>query len=134
MGPGVDVDPDAVAATQSVKDRFAYTVIGADPANWLVTAGSVLDASFLASLGEFDVVYSWGVLHHTGSMWRALDLAAKRCAADCVVFVALYSSSTYDEDDLATKRTYNCMSIAEKQNMLNLFVTADGSSFFYRRS
>ena len=95
MGPGVDVDPDAVAATQSVKDRFAYTVIGADPANWLVTAGSVLDASFLASLGEFDVVYSWGVLHHTGFMWRALDLAASRCAADCLVAESARARSYY---------------------------------------
>ena len=43
-----------------------------DP-SWIVIQGSVLDNAFLKTLGEFDYVYSWGVLHHTGDMWRALD-------------------------------------------------------------
>ena len=32
---------------------------------WTVEAGSVLDSEYLRKLGQFDVVYSWGVLHHT---------------------------------------------------------------------
>ena len=33
---------------------------------------------FLTSLGEFEVVYAWGVLHHTGQMWTAIDLVSQR--------------------------------------------------------
>jgi 2-polyprenyl-6-hydroxyphenyl methylase/3-demethylubiquinone-9 3-methyltransferase len=27
----------------------------------------------MSSLPAFDVVYSWGVLHHTGSMWVGIE-------------------------------------------------------------
>ena len=33
----------------------------------------VLDQEYLARLGQFDIVYSWGVLHHTGSMWQVME-------------------------------------------------------------
>ena len=37
----------------------------------------MLDREYLARLGQFDVVYSWGVLHHTGAMWQALENVAR---------------------------------------------------------
>ncbi|MBZ5494507.1 MAG: hypothetical protein LAO76_26585 [Acidobacteriia bacterium] len=43
-------------------------------ANWPAEGGSALDEPYLRSLGQFDIVYSWGVLHHTGAMWKSLDL------------------------------------------------------------
>ena len=65
-----DYDGQSVACTLEMKKRFAPT------ANWQVEQGSILDENYIRSLGKFDVVYSWGVLHHTGNMWRALDLVA----------------------------------------------------------
>ncbi len=40
--------------------------------------GSVLDDGHMARLDSTDVVYSWGVLHHTGSMWPVLEAAAAK--------------------------------------------------------
>lgn len=65
-----DFDPDSVRCAQELKLRYGAAY------NWQVEQGSALDETYLRSLGQFDVVYSWGVLHHTGDMWRALDLIA----------------------------------------------------------
>lgn len=67
-----DVDPDSVACTTAVRDAAAPE----QRARWEVVSGSVLDEAFVAGLGGFDVVYAWGVLHHTGDMWRAIASAA----------------------------------------------------------
>ena len=58
-----DYDPQSVACTQELRRRFFP-----GDAAWTVAHGSVLDEPFLATLGQFDIVYSWGVLHHTGHM------------------------------------------------------------------
>src|SRR5271166_3425303 len=62
-----DYDPQSVACAIELRSRY-----GDDPSSWEIERGSALDEGYLASLGQFDVVYSWGVLHHTGDMWRAL--------------------------------------------------------------
>ena len=80
-----DFDPESVACAEELRARFAS---GAD---WTIREGSVLDAAFLESLGAFDVVYSWGVLHHTGAMWTAMDLVASRVTAGGLLLVALYN-------------------------------------------
>ncbi len=100
-----DYDPQSVAATRSL-----HALAGA-PANWEIRRGSVLDETFMAGLGVFDVVYSWGVLHHTGDQWRAFANAAGRLAAGGRCYLALYSSDVHidpsPEEWLAVKRRYN---------------------------
>lgn len=63
-----DFDPASVGCTLELRRRYFP-----DDSDWTVEQGSVLDQDFLARLGQFDVVYSWGVLHHTGQMWQALE-------------------------------------------------------------
>lgn len=82
----LDYDPQSVACTAELRRRY----FPEDPA-WTVEQGSALDAAYLEGLGEFDVVYSWGVLHHTGSMWLGIDLAAQRVAEGGLLFIAIYN-------------------------------------------
>jgi 2-polyprenyl-6-hydroxyphenyl methylase/3-demethylubiquinone-9 3-methyltransferase len=83
-----DYDPQSVACTRELQRRYFP-----EDADWRVEAGSVLDENFVRALGSFDVVYSWGVLHHTGAMWRALAHAALPVAAGGQLFIAIYNDT-----------------------------------------
>jgi 2-polyprenyl-6-hydroxyphenyl methylase/3-demethylubiquinone-9 3-methyltransferase len=75
-----------VACTGELKRRF-YP----DDPDWTVEQGSVLDRQYMESLGSFDVVYAWGVLHHTGAMWQALDNVVPTIAPSGRLFLAIYN-------------------------------------------
>ena len=81
-----DYDPQSVACTQELKRRYFP-----DEASWTVEEASVLDQGYLSRLGQYDVVYSWGVLHHTGALWQALENVTPLVAAGGKLFIAIYN-------------------------------------------
>lgn len=81
-----DLDPDSVATAEGL--RAAH---GIPETVWRIGRGSVLDEAFIGALEPADVVYSWGVLHHTGQMWRAIDLAASRVRPGGLFALAIYN-------------------------------------------
>ena len=82
-----DFDPQSVACTTELKRRFLPV-----DSQWMIEEGSVLDRAYLETLGTFDVVYSWGVLHHTGSMWVAMENAINRVEANGgKLLIAIYN-------------------------------------------
>ncbi|QDT55146.1 Ubiquinone biosynthesis O-methyltransferase [Caulifigura coniformis] len=85
-----DFDPQSVACTAELRRRYF-----ADSPSWTVQQASVLDREFLKSLGTFDVVYSWGVLHHTGRMWDALANVADLVNPAGRLFIALYNDEGF---------------------------------------
>jgi len=89
-----DYDPKSVGCTNELRKRYCRE----DP-YWVVEQGSVLDIGYLYALGTFDVVYSWGVLHHTGDMWRAIENASK-----CVRPGGLLSLAIYNDQGGASRR------------------------------
>lgn len=99
----LDYDPYSVACGLELKRRYAN-----DDPSWTVEEGSALDPDYLGSLGQFDVVYSWGVLHHTGSMWQALGNVVGMVAPGGKLFVAIYNDQgTGSKRWLALKQLYN---------------------------
>jgi SAM-dependent methyltransferase len=101
----VDYDPLSVECTNELRRLWD----GA-PDDWSVLAGSVLDKDFLGQLGTFDVVYSWGVLHHTGQMWEATANAADLVAPRGLFAIAIYNDQgRRSRYWLALKKLYNRM-------------------------
>lgn len=82
----LDFDPNSVACTTELKSRFFK-----DDINWTIEEASALDTEHITSLGQFDVVYSWGVLHHTGNMYLALDNADIPVKKGGLLFIAIYN-------------------------------------------
>ena len=83
-----DYDPNSVACTAELRRRYFP---GDDL--WKVEEGSALDNGYLSSFKKFDVVYSWGVLHHTGRMWEALENVSPLVAPGGKLFIALYNDT-----------------------------------------
>lgn len=81
-----DYDPQSVACANELKRRY----FPEDP-SWTVGHGSALEMEYLAGLGQFEIVYSWGVLHHTGAMWKALDNVGRLVADGGLLFVSIYN-------------------------------------------
>jgi 2-polyprenyl-3-methyl-5-hydroxy-6-metoxy-1,4-benzoquinol methylase len=98
-----DYDKQSVACTQALKDQY-YRNDGA----WTIEEGDILNEGYVRSLGKFDIVYSWGVLHHTGAMWQALENVHHSVGPNGQLYIALYNDqgrpTRYWQ---AIKRMYN---------------------------
>jgi len=81
-----DYDPKSVECTKALRQRYFI-----DDDSWVIEEGSALDENYLASLGKYDVVYSWGVLHHTGNMMKALNNALLPVSDQGLLFIAIYN-------------------------------------------
>jgi 2-polyprenyl-6-hydroxyphenyl methylase/3-demethylubiquinone-9 3-methyltransferase len=104
-----DYDPRSVGCTAELRRRYFP-----GDAAWTVERGSALDEPYLRGLGGFDVVYSWGVLHHTGALWRALANAALPVVDGGQLFVAIYNDQGWISGYWkAVKRLYNVSPVAQ---------------------
>lgn len=98
----LDYDPQSVACTRELQRRY-------HPGNvrWTVEAGSILDAQYLQAIPQHDIVYSWGVLHHTGDLWQALRNTFSLVKPGGKLFIAIYNDQgRASRRWLAVKRAY----------------------------
>lgn len=98
-----DYDSHAVSAARALREAYRP---GDD--EWVIERASVLDPEYLRSIGRFDVVYSWGVLHHTGDLETAMERIAWNVAPGGRLFIALYNDQGWiSRYWSAIKRLYN---------------------------
>jgi SAM-dependent methyltransferase len=117
-----DFDPASVRAAAQLRTRFA------PHSDWIIEPGSILDAPYVARLGRFDVVYSWGVLHHTGDLYRAMALAASLVADGGLLFISIYNDQGFESRAWRwVKRRYN------KSGRLGRGVLVAGSAAYLGR-
>lgn len=81
-----DYDAASVGCTRTLKARY-----WPDDDKWRVEQGDALDEGYLRGVGTFDVVYSWGVLHHTGALWQALGNVSPLVSPGGQLFIAIYN-------------------------------------------
>ncbi|MCA3275110.1 MAG: class I SAM-dependent methyltransferase [Methylobacterium sp.] len=104
----IDLDRLSVETTRDLLGRYAAGEA------WTVEELSVFD---MAGLPQYDIVYSWGVLHHTGAMRRAIGEAAARVAPGGLLCLALYRRTPFCGLWRIEKRLY-CASPAPVQRLL----------------
>ena len=99
----LDYDPQSVACTTELRKRYFP-----NDTQWEITSGSALDTDFITSLGSFDIVYSYGVLHHTGNMHLGFENAAIPVKPGGKLFVAIYNDQgIWSRRWLKIKKLYN---------------------------
>lgn len=109
-----DYDAHSVAATKLVRSKVG------DPTNWNVERGDILDKDYVAGLGQWSFVYSWGVLHHTGDVWQAVRNAQSTVAEGGMFYIALYASDVQPQMQywLDIKREYNRSGALKRNQMV----------------
>jgi SAM-dependent methyltransferase len=106
-----DVDPHSVATTKKIREMYG------NPSNWEVSHGSILDTTVVSKIEPADIVYSWGVLHHTGNLWLAVRNAASVVKEGGLFYIALYEKTAQSGYWIKIKKKYNCSSPLMKRIM-----------------
>ena len=112
-----DYDPKSVGCTKELKKRYFP-----DDENWVIEVGSALDEVYLESLGKFDVVYSWGVLHHTGDMHTALNNAMIPVLDHGLLFIAIYNDQGFASNVWKKVKKVYCSSLLGRLLICGIYI------------
>ena len=80
-----------------------------------------MDKDYLHSLGKFDIVYAWGVLHHTGEMWQALANASIPVVEKGKLYVAIYNDQGGKSRRWRIVKRLYCKSLKGKTIIIGIF-------------
>ena len=97
----IDIDPLNIQNVVTLKRKFG---VRADH-DWRVFPCSIVGPE-ASALEPADLVYSWGVLHHTGDMWRALDNCVRLVKPGGYLYIMLYRDAWCAGPWRLIKRSY----------------------------
>jgi 2-polyprenyl-6-hydroxyphenyl methylase/3-demethylubiquinone-9 3-methyltransferase len=80
-----DIDPSCTRCCEKLKEKEG------NPQGWEIMQGDILDESFVSKLPCADIVYAWGVLHHTGDMQKAIEMTAGLTKPKGYLWLAIYN-------------------------------------------
>jgi SAM-dependent methyltransferase len=83
----IDVDRDSVECCR----HLARQIDKEGTREWTIVHGSILDRTVISGVPKCDVVYSWGVLHHTGNMWQAIEFAGNLVSPGGMFMIGIYN-------------------------------------------
>jgi len=81
----LDIDNDSIHCCESLRK------VNYKKREWKIIKGSILNTSLIKKLGKYDIVFSWGVLHHTGDMYKAFGNIKYLCKIDTIFILAIYN-------------------------------------------
>ncbi len=99
---GIDISRQSIEASKDNKNIFA------PQGDIEFFHKSIFDQDVLP-LGGFDIVYSWGVLHHTGSMYKAIDTSAQLAKPGSLFAIAIYNEHWSSGAWKIIKHIYNAV-------------------------
>lgn len=112
---GIDINPICVDISLINSEMYApYSSMS-------FIQGSALDNAFLNQLGEFDIVYAWGSLHHTGSMWDSISSISQRINPNGMFVLSIYNKHFTSPIWRLIKRVYNTSPNIGKKIMVYIF-------------
>jgi len=112
---GIDVNPRCVETSCANRDHLA-------PGSWVeFYVASALEPAQLTRFRNFDLVYAWGSLHHTGAMWTAIANISKCVAPGGTLVLAIYNKHVTSPLWKGIKWTYNHVPHIAQTMMVLLF-------------
>ena len=98
-----DYDVNSVACTKALKKRFLPECDA-----WIIMEGDCLNEAFMSTLPHYDIVYAWGVLHHTGAMWQALENVITRVRSGGLLYIAIYNDQGWQSRAWCRVKRFYC--------------------------